>query len=56
MTNLSNVVITDNVQNKSIVIPYDEYNNNILLFTGTIGKKMINKLIANKINFTLIEG
>ena len=53
MRNINNVTITEG--NKSIIVNYAEYENNKSLFTGIIGKKMINRLIANNINFTLIE-
>ncbi len=56
MTNFSNVTITDNARNKVLVVSCEAYDNNLPIFKGVIGKRMINKLIANNINFTLIEG
>lgn len=56
MKNIDNVVIEDFVQHKTIIVPYEEYKNYKPLFNGIIGKRMINKLIANNVKFTLIEG
>ena len=56
MTNFSNVVITDNTLNKSIIVSVKEYENNKPLFSGVIGRKMTSRLTANNIDFTLIEG